>query len=348
VSSFLERIVANEIDEVRRALAHDPTLATRRDEELGSTPLHFAAHRGLAEIALALLDAGADVNAREGVSDATPLHWAAEAGHPALARLLVERGASIDAVDTWYELTPLGWATVVDWAPQFSVDRPAAAAYLRQVGALGDVFVAIAEDDAAALRAHALPGALERRLGFVADGQAPLHLAITRARPALARLCVELDADVRARTASGLTPLALAFEAKDAATAALLHERGVRAEDDPACALVTGAFERLTRPDDALLFLAAERGLADAVRALSRAGTGANVRFRRLAGERPALLTPLHVAAGAGHLDTVRALLDAGADVDVREEGFAATPLGWAESGRHDAVAALLRPLTAP
>jgi ankyrin repeat protein len=311
VTTFIERIVGNEVDEVRQALAQDPSLARRPDEELGSTPLHFAAHRGLAEIAALLVDAGADVNAAERVSDATPLHWAAEGGHPGIVRMLLARGgrASLEARDAWFDLTPLGWATVVDWSPQFRVDRPGAAAALREAGAQGDAFVAIAEGDEAALGAAlARPGALTRRLGFVADAQEPLHLAITRARPALARLCVSAGADLRARTARGLTPLALAHEAKDAATAALLIERGVRAEDDPACALVTGATDRLTAPDEGLLFLAAERGLADAVRALLAAGTDAHARTRRLVGEVPTWVTALDIATAAGHTAVVAIL----------------------------------------
>src|SRR5581483_1874039 len=50
-------------------------------------------------IARALVGAGADVNARCGVTRATALHMAARRGHVEIARVLLERGAEIDARD---------------------------------------------------------------------------------------------------------------------------------------------------------------------------------------------------------------------------------------------------------
>ena len=70
------------------------------------TPLHMAAVEGRAEVAKALIDKGADVNAkdREGW---TPLHSAAMDGNVDIVRLLINDGAYVDAKggeDTW---TPL-------------------------------------------------------------------------------------------------------------------------------------------------------------------------------------------------------------------------------------------------
>ena len=81
---------------VRQALTEAPQLARGSDGTLGTTALHCASHRGFTGIVAALLDAGADVHARERVSDSTALHWAAEGGHPTIARMLVDRGAAID------------------------------------------------------------------------------------------------------------------------------------------------------------------------------------------------------------------------------------------------------------
>src|SRR5689334_5827129 len=108
-------------------LGRDPAQARIQDEHIGSTPLHFASHRGLADVVDALIAAGADVHARERVSDTTPLHWAAEGGHERIIRALVRAGARLDVVDSWFGLAPLGWATVVTWAPRFHADKPAAA-----------------------------------------------------------------------------------------------------------------------------------------------------------------------------------------------------------------------------
>jgi ankyrin repeat protein len=51
----------------------------------------------------------------------------------------------------------------------------------------------------------------------------------------------------------------------------------------------------------------------------------------------------LHQAAYDGDVVVVQTLLDGGADPELRDPGFNATPLGWAEHARRDEVIALLR-----
>jgi truncated hemoglobin YjbI len=58
------------------------------------TPLHMAARRGNVEIAAALLDAGADIEARDSTGD-TPLRRAVNCSKPEVAALLVARGANV-------------------------------------------------------------------------------------------------------------------------------------------------------------------------------------------------------------------------------------------------------------
>lgn len=70
----------------------------------GATPLQFAANRR-PELALLLLDVGADVNAAD-VNGTTPLHNAAHSGQKALARLLLDRGANVNAEENG-GMTPL-------------------------------------------------------------------------------------------------------------------------------------------------------------------------------------------------------------------------------------------------
>jgi truncated hemoglobin YjbI len=57
-----------------------------------ATPLHMAARRGNAEITAALLDNGADIEARDSLGD-TPLRRAVNCRQPGVAQLLLQRGA---------------------------------------------------------------------------------------------------------------------------------------------------------------------------------------------------------------------------------------------------------------
>src|SRR5688572_29334315 len=161
-------------------LGRDPAQARVHDPHIGSTPLHYAAHRGLADVVDALLAAGADVHARERVSDTTPLHWAAEGGHERVVRSLVAHGAALDVVDAWFGLPPLAWATmIVDWAPRFRADKLRAAKQLIELGATIDVFSAVGLGLVDVLRALVSTRGelLRRRLGFVGEDQTPMHVA---------------------------------------------------------------------------------------------------------------------------------------------------------------------------
>jgi ankyrin len=63
----------------------------------GESPLMAAARAGSVDIVKALLDHGADVNAREKVRGQTALMWAVSQRHPDVVRMLLERGADVRA-----------------------------------------------------------------------------------------------------------------------------------------------------------------------------------------------------------------------------------------------------------
>ena len=78
-------------------------LERKVDVELGDRfepPLHPAIHRrrGI-HVAVLLLDAGAQVNARDTFDGSTALHGAAQSGLDQTCRLLLSRGASLDVLD---------------------------------------------------------------------------------------------------------------------------------------------------------------------------------------------------------------------------------------------------------
>lgn len=67
-------------------------------QQLGTSPLHFAAQFGHQETAEVLLRAGISRDARTKV-DRTPLHVASQEGHLAIVQLLLQSNADIDAKD---------------------------------------------------------------------------------------------------------------------------------------------------------------------------------------------------------------------------------------------------------
>ena len=78
--------------------AHTPPSNTA--QSFGWTALHWAADRGLLEVANLLLDYEADVNVRD-LNEATPLICAARTNSLATARALLARGARVELEDEW-------------------------------------------------------------------------------------------------------------------------------------------------------------------------------------------------------------------------------------------------------
>jgi ankyrin repeat protein len=64
----------------------------------GMTPLHMSARRGTTRIAEALLDAGANIEAKDKGGE-TPLRRAVNCGHERMVRLLLRRGANPQSTD---------------------------------------------------------------------------------------------------------------------------------------------------------------------------------------------------------------------------------------------------------
>ena len=84
------------VDDLRELIRAEPAVVHERGGD-GQTPLHFARSRSAVDV---LLDAGADINARDVDHRATPAEWMLDrrrgAGRYELARHLVECGATAD------------------------------------------------------------------------------------------------------------------------------------------------------------------------------------------------------------------------------------------------------------
>ena len=95
-----EAAALGRLERVRDLLAADPTLATARSVD-GFTALHYPAFFGRGEAAAAaeaLLAAGADVNARsDNDFSVLPIHSAVAGGHDEVVAVLVDAGADVNA-----------------------------------------------------------------------------------------------------------------------------------------------------------------------------------------------------------------------------------------------------------
>ena len=116
------------LTECRSYLLHDPgmlrlLLDSRMDPDLPNwllaTPLHDLCGRDgrgrpqaqRTQCATILLDAGANISARDEDYRSTPLAWAARNNLPDMVELLLARGAPTNLVDDEPWATPLAWAT---------------------------------------------------------------------------------------------------------------------------------------------------------------------------------------------------------------------------------------------
>ncbi|MDH4065026.1 MAG: ankyrin repeat domain-containing protein, partial [Acidobacteriota bacterium] len=89
----------------------------------GMTPLHFAVRQGYADVALALLDAGVDVNLLKGGDLASPLLVATVNGHFDLASTLLDRGADPNLAAE-NGVAPLYAALNLRWAQEAGYPQP--------------------------------------------------------------------------------------------------------------------------------------------------------------------------------------------------------------------------------
>lgn len=159
---IFQACVAGQTAAVLSAIDADSSLLEKRSPD-GWTPLHLAAFFGHPELAAALLDRGAQVDARStNAMKNTPLHAAAAGGHAELVNLLAKRGADPNAKQEG------GWTALHSAA---------------QAGNREMVSVLVANGAHANVRAE--------------NGQGPLDMALMKGHPDVAALLEELGAKLQ-------------------------------------------------------------------------------------------------------------------------------------------------------
>jgi ankyrin repeat protein len=217
VQRLIDAIANHDLGRIKTLLAADTSLAKAADG-FGSTLLMHGAASGTVSIMQALIDAGADVNAKNSRA-ATALHWAA--ADAAKVKLLLLNGASVDA-KTAEGRTPLFAAATMP-------NSASAVRHLLEAGA--DVnAVTLAGTTPLFPAVNASAETTKLLLDRGADPNRATRAGVTpilfTRDAAVVALLIARGADVRARSKVGETALMDVAARGDLAAAKLLLERG--------------------------------------------------------------------------------------------------------------------------
>ena len=296
----------------------------------GTTPLHRAAFVEGLETVTMLLEAGADIHARDGNGD-TPLLRAADYGgfrNPETLEAMVEAGADVNDRNERGE-------TVLERTLRYPSDQLTdVVRRLLDFGADANAPGLLSPPLHHAARAGDNPELIAVLLDAGADvngrsrsGQSPLHGAARLGGPGAIAAFVAGGAQVDAQDDRGMTPLHRAIEWKKPANAAALIEAGADVhaliqDGDTPLHMVAKWPPRLSSLED--------DPRPDTLMVVALVAVGVDVNARNDCGE-----TPLHVATRNRHQPVVDKLLALGADpVAVDALGRAPRPAvcNWTKS----------------
>lgn len=296
-----------------------------------------AAMTGDRTAVVALLKAGADVNATQGDA-VTALHWAARLGDADMTRTLIAAGANVRATTRFATYAPLhlaaerGSADVIGPLLQAGADVNAKTA----TGATPVMF-ASASGNAAAVTALADAGA-DLNAAETDRGQTPLMFAVAANRLAVVRVLLRRGADpnkatrftdLAALSQNGENPDGRNLVEKPAGTAPMAPARMAKVMQPGVDRQYLYNEQVYAQGGMTPLHYAARQGFTDIALALLDAGVPVN---QSKPGDRA---TPLLIATINGHFDFAARLLERGADPNlIAENGatplYAAINLQWA------------------
>jgi len=316
-------------------------------DDLGQTPLHWAARRGLESLAQHLVEHGASVDCKS-QDGSTPLHLSVERDCGPIVKMLVANRAD-PAGMTHDKRSALhlaaecnsAVATAVLLADRIQEESTPCSSRPKSPGNDGEaVPLQLTPDpllelengrgETALMRASARGSAVIAQLLLRAGadpehrnlwGQGALQLAALQNQVTCAAVLLDGSADVNSTARDGATPLHAAVDRGHGQVVELFLARGAN------------LLSRAARGRTAL-HVAAERGCLAAIEALVANGAQIDARSDDLA-------TPLLCAASRGHAEVAVQLMDAGADPQA-VDSLRQMPLHAAAAAGRTKVAELL------
>jgi ankyrin repeat protein len=350
--SLQTAIVLGDAERVRREVAEDPGLTSRRDPGTGWSALHAvcasrwhldpARAEGLLDVVMLLLDAGADPNGLSANGRWSPLSCAVTSANSdrrnePIIRVLLDRGATVKDDD----LYAAGFAG--SWCVRLLLQRVPDVSEIAEMALGAPISSADVESVRLLLKAGADPN---RYIDGDGHATAVIPEALAADAPAgVIELLLAHGADPAAPGPDGRSPYRLATALDRTDVTEMLARHGARDDRTPADLLLgacraanrdtamrlaaghPGLLEGLTAAEAATIVTAAEAGDARAVEVMLDVGLPIDAR-NAVQGA-----MALHVAAYSGSVETVTLLLARGADVQARDSSFDGTALGWALVG---------------
>lgn len=295
-------------------------------DKWGFTPIARAIQRDDVDLAVSLVESGADITQRLESNNISLLHFAASTGGPKSIQWLVSKGLNVNETDTFRQWIPLHHAifhgkqhaakVLLDlkscinckdkwgFTPLMHAiqrDDVATAAALIKSGA--DLYQKWEPDNITLLHIAAVNGGVDSIRWLVDQGLSvnetdgarqwiPLHHAIFHGNHPAINVLLQLKSCNNCKDKWGFTPLMRAVQRDDTTIVDSLKESGADLN------------ERLESNDINLLHFAAANGSTDSIRLLVRDGLNVN------ATDDLRKWTPLHHAIFHGKLEAVKVLLD--------------------------------------